>query len=99
MYADYSPGPGKIALLVRQSFGVEGGLAVVPGDRIHVSRPEAEKMVKDEWAEYTGLDAAARAFKAAGAKRVVGKLTPEAREAARAAGLGISGPTTENTGP
>ena len=66
---------------------------VCPGDRVYMSRATAEEAVKQGRVEYDGVERAARELKAAGARRIVGDLTPEAREAARAAGLGVGGRT------
>ena len=72
---------------------MEHGLALCPGDHAFMSRAQAEEAVEAGTVEFTGLDAAMREIKSAGVKRVSGKLSAEAREAARAAGLGVGGST------
>ena len=64
--------------------------AVNPGDVVYVSPPDVEEAVATGHYERSGDGEAMTRIKAAGAKRVTGKLSTEAREAARAAGLGVS---------
>ena len=88
MYATFEPLPGRIPVKARIAIGIPDGRAICPGDEVFMSRPQAEEAIAQGTVEYSGIEKTMRDLKAAGGRRVTGKLSRAAKEAARAAGLG-----------
>ena len=86
-FATYNHEHGRVPVKARVAFGGTDAVAVNPDEVVYLRRRDAAAAVKAGTVEHAGLRKACDDLAAAGADRIGGNLSEEARDAARDAGL------------